>query len=588
MKTSDLLARLRAGAGSDDGALVAELEQGPDCDDGQLARALVRTISKREIGRAKVGKKRRRDPRAPGAPEVMTAADSSFLGRLSAASRDDTAAGPNVADLEDVHVLLHILRAGTLRQRRAAASRLRARLEDGKLSNDELRSVSTTLLTSRDVEVDFEVSRACAALPGAPGREARQSRDDDRAIVEELIPAIEELWSGQRSAEPIGELPPDQRARLMVGLRDAPSVVLSHVASVLEGSDGVSSKEARHALLTSIRNSGDPRLVPTLVGFLRARHPDFIPDAARALARIDDPRVHAALASAYERSPTDHERVVLAGALALQGDVRGRGYVQKLLGVDDERVLVDAVEAMEGLATSEDCEKLIPLLERADPVLLRRVIGALGRTGDARAFSALAQLRRNRGMSSLWAEVEEAEAQLRALMELRGEEPPELEETLDLASAAQSGAAERARDPVVVRLQSWWDFVIGHFWLALGSSRRAIRRFERSAGRRPGWAIPLAALALHHARSEKPAQALAAFRRALEADKGAVEGNLYAIRVLARIFLNRAEEVEKTGRTDIARGLIEEVLSLDLRRVPNEMRFELSRRLEQLRLRGSA
>lgn len=587
MNERELLARLRAGAGSDDGGLVAALEQGPECDDALLARALVREISRRGIARVKVGKKRT-DPRAADAPEVMTAADSSFLGRLSAPRRQGDEPGPKVEDLEDVHVLLHVLRAGTLRQRRAAALRLRDRIDGGTLSNDELRSVSTSLEGSRDVEIDFEVGRACAALPGAPGREARQAREEDARLVEELLPAIDALWSGQRSSEPIAELPPDQRARLLVGLRDAPDVVAAHISSVLDGSDGVSTKESRHALLTSVRHSGDPRLVPALVELLQSRHPDLIPDAARALARIDDPRVHPALAAAYERSPADHERVVLAGALALQGDVRGRTYVQKLLGMDGDRVLVDAVEAMEGLATSEDSEKLVRLLERPDPVLLRRVIAALGRTGDARALSALAQLRRQRGMSALWADVEEATAQIRALMELRGEEPPELEESLDLATAAQSGAAERRRDPVIVQVQSWWDFLIGHLWLGLGASRRAIRRFERSAGRRPGWAVPLAALALHHSRSERPAQALAAFRRALEADRGAVEGNRYAIRALARIFLSRAEEVEKTGRTDIARGLIEEVLSLDLRRVSNDMRFELSRRLEQLRLRGTS
>jgi hypothetical protein len=39
---------------------------------------------------------------------------------------------------------------------------------------------------------------------------------------------------------------------------------------------------------------------------------------------------------------------------------------------------------------------------------------------------------------------------------------------------------------------------------------------------------------------------------------------------------------------DIARGLIEEVLALDLRHVPSELRFELSRRQEQLRTRSVA
>jgi len=590
VKTRELSARLRDGAASDDAELRAALDLDADVDDASLARALVRELSRRELARAKVNKKRRRDPRDADEPAVMSTPDASFLGRLSVTSKGEATGGvdrPLVGDLDDVHVLLGILRAGTLAQRRAAAERVRERLESGKLTNDEQRSVATTLTSSRDLEIDFEVSRALASLGGARGREARAERDAERAVIDELVPEIEEFWAGQRTTEPISALPPDERARLLVGLRDAPDVVLAHLSSVLDGSDGLSTPEQRHALLTSLRYSGDPRVAPSLVALLAERHHDFGADAARALARIDDPRVHPALAAAYERSPTDYERAVLAGALGLQGDVRGRDYARGLLQNDDERVVIAAVEALESLATNEDCELLLPLLDRADPVLLQHVIRAVGRTGDARGLHPLAQARRQSNMSALWADAEEAEAAIRAVIELRGEEAPPLEESLDLATAAQSGAAERARDPVIVRFTSWWDFAIGHVWLALGASRRAIRKFERAAGRRPGWALPLAALALHHARKDRPAQALAAFRRALEADRGTVERNLYTIRVLARIFLRRAEEVEKTGRVDIARGLIEEVLSLDLRRVPNEVRFELSRRHESLRLRGS-
>jgi len=571
------------GGASDDVELRGALELGAEVDDREVASTLVRHLSKRQIGRTKVDKKRRRDPRVAETQEVVSAADSSFLGRLSVVDKGGDEDRPHVSELEDVHVLLAVLRAGTLSQRRAATRRLGDRLEEGKLSNDDLRSVSTTLLSVRDVEIGFEVSRAIVALPGARGREARAELDAERTILDELVPKIEEFWSGQRTTDPVADLPPDERARLMVGLRDAPELVLALLSSVLDGSDGVNSREARHALLSSVRFSGDPRLVPPLVGLLSSRHPDFCPDAARALAYIDDPRAHPAIAAAYERTPTDFDRVVFAGALAMHDDVRGRDYARGLLSVGDERVLLAAVEAMEGLSTKEDCELLSPLLEKTDPELLRHVVRALGHTGDARALHSLMLLRRASGMSALWADIEEAEAEIRAVMELRGEEPPAPEESLDLATAAQSGAAERKRDPAIVRLQSWWDFVMGHLWLGLGSSRRAIKRFERSASRRPGWVHPLAALALHHARKDRPAQALAAFRRALEIDRGSLERNLYAIRELARIFLRRADDVEKTGRVDIARGLIEEVLSLDLRRVPSELRFELSRRHERLR-----
>lgn len=578
--------RLREGAGGDEAGLRGALSLAAEADDQEFARELVRAIATRDIGRIAVDRKREIDEREATSPEVMSGADSSFLGRLSTTEADGER--PGVADLQDVPTLLGILRAGTLPQRRAATERLAARLADGDMSNDEVRAVTTTLLSVRDVEIIFEVSHAREALPGAHGRQARQSTDGFGKVVDELVSQIDDFWAGQADHEPVSAMLPDERAQLMVRLRDTPDSVLHHLSAVLDGSDGVTDRAARIALVSSLRYSADPRVVPSLLGMLMGRAADLVPQAARALARIDDPRVHPALAAAYERSVRDAERAVLAGALGLQGDVRGRDYVRTLLGSDDDRVLEAAVEALEALATPEDCERLTPLLERSDPVLLAHVIRAMGRTGDPRGLLPLVELRRQSAMSALFADAEEAEASIRALLDLRGEEPPESTVAFELANATASGLAERSHDPMVVRMTSWLDFVTAHFWFFLGGVKRGIARLERAASRRPGWAAPSAALALHHAREERPAQALTAFRRALESDKGWVEKNVFAMRTMVRIFLRRAEEVEKSGRVDIARGLIEEVATLDLRRVPSELRFELSRRQEQLRARGMA
>ncbi|MEQ9075462.1 MAG: HEAT repeat domain-containing protein, partial [Sandaracinaceae bacterium] len=472
--------RLREGAGGDDAELRQALGVSSD-DDGELARALVTAVGEEALGHVQCGAEK--DPRSPEAPPVVSAADASFLGRLTASS-EHGAEQLGVAELDDVQTLLAVLRAGGLVQRRAAALRLGALVEGGELSNEDVRSVTTTLLNVRDVEIAFEVSRAREALPGARGRAARQESEEYSEVVEKLAQAVEDFWSGQLSVEPVGALPPDHRAQLMVRLRDAPDVVLDHLSSVLDGSDGVSGKGSRLAMLSSLRYSGDPRLTPALVSLLSSRNADFVPEAARSLARIDDPRAHPALAAAYERSVVDSERAILAGALGIASDVRGRDYVRKLLGSDDDRVLSAAVEAMESLANAEDAERLVPLLDQSDPVLLTHVIRALGKTGDARGLLPLVELRRESGLSALFADAEDAEASIRSLMELRGEEPPEHTESIDLATASRSGMAERARDPVVVRFSSWFDFVMGHLWLGLGAWRRAISRFERAAARR--------------------------------------------------------------------------------------------------------
>jgi hypothetical protein len=50
--------------------------------------------------------------------------------------------------------------------------------------------------------------------------------------------------------------------------------------------------------------------------------------------------------------------------------------------------------------------------------------------------------------------------------------------------------------------------------------------------------------------------------------------------------LHRAEQVEREGRDDVARGLVGEVLTLDLRRAPGTVRFELKRKHDVLRREG--
>jgi tetratricopeptide (TPR) repeat protein len=96
----------------------------------------------------------------------------------------------------------------------------------------------------------------------------------------------------------------------------------------------------------------------------------------------------------------------------------------------------------------------------------------------------------------------------------------------------------------------------------------------------------LIAIALAYARRKRYAQALGAFRRAIEVDRDRIERNPLAVRALAQSFLHRAEQLEREDRVAIARSLIEEVLTLDLRRAPSSLRFALEQRREVLRGRG--
>lgn len=567
--------RLRRGAGQGEEVLRASLDLTHDEEDHELARRLVGALARATLFDVHVGE-------PPGDVEGRgeLAVDASFLGRLVV---EPLPGRPCIGELEGVSTLLAVLRGGSLSQRRAAALRLRDLLENGQLDDEKIAAIESALVAQRDPDTAFEVARARAALPGEIGEEARDEDEPWAKLTSELEKAIRSFWEGETSGEPIALLPGEQRVWLGIRARLLSDSTLAHVCAVLEGCDGASDARARHALLESLRCAGDPRLVPSLVMLLESRKPEFVSDAARALARVSDARVKPALVSAYERSVVDSERAVLAGALGLSGDSRAAPYLRKLLRDDDPRVRLLAVEAMESLAASEDVERLSAMLDDVDTTLVALVVRALGRVGDARALASFERMKRRDMPGALLAEIEDAEASIAAQMELRGEEAPARPEPSSLAVAARDEVVARGHDESAwARFRGHADFVMGHVWMAVGALGRAVAWFELAAVRRPRWPAPLAAIAIAHVRQGEPARALGAFRRAIEADRSWVERERFVVRMLAQVVLRRAEEMEAAGRVDIARGLLEEVLELDLRRVSSSVRFELRRRRQAL------
>lgn len=165
-------------------------------------------------------------------------------------------------------------------------------------------------------------------------------------------------------------------------------------------------------------------------------------------------------------------------------------------------------------------------------------------------------------------------------MELRGEEAA----TIDWSEVGNKPARRKGpRDSLPAITLGWRDYFMARLWLLLGRVTWAIARFESAAARRDDWAAPLIGIGMTFARTEQYALALPAFRRAVEVDRQRIERNPILVRAMAKAFLHRAEQVEREGRDDIARGLVGEVLTLDLRRAPGTVRFELKRKHDVLR-----
>lgn len=579
-----LLQRLKRGAGAEpDSEFSNMLGLDSTTSDNEVARALVRSLANfalRDIDLLESGGSAGESGR-----ETSRVFDNraSYLMRLAT---DTEERGTDLRRIDDLRTLVAVVHAGTLRQRRAATLRLGELLREPRsLPGDQVRSVTDTLIHLRKFEIAYELSTACAGLTGAEGRRARAGRREWGQLVERVAQEVRDYWDGERAVEPVSLLHGDQLVQLLVRTRDLPDDVMRHLCALIEGTAGTCALADRVTLVAALLNAADSRLVPSLRSALDVGEVELVAPTVRALGRMDDPRVHPILRSAYERMVKAEQRLAVAGALGMVGDHRGHGYVREVLAGEDVSLLPLALHALDSLGTSEDVLAVTSMLERPEAEVLTAAVRTLSRIGDSRAILPLSKLWQGAERSALRAEVEEARAAILSRMELLGEELPEEDVAAEMFATTKHAALSRHRDPAVRRLRAKWSVTVGYLFRALGAHHKAVASFEAAAALRPAWATPVLAVALAYSRHGKYAQALATFRRALEIDREQVEKHPTAVRHMAQSFLRRAEAVEMDGRHDIAFGLLEEALSLDLRKAPSGLRFALSQLHEVLRVR---
>jgi len=549
-----------------------------DTDDAEVARALVRVVVAHDLAQLGMRSVQPEAARHPSVrPPTEVTADPSFLGRLSTTGDE----GLSVERIDDVPTLLAVLRAGSRRQRRAALARLRQRLADRRLlHSDEVRKAIQVIANLRDVELGYELAQVRAELPGTPGRAARQEHEQWKRLAQRTQFEIRAFWDGQSSVDAFRGLPGDQRALLLMRVSELPDLVVHHITAIIEGSDGCVPLESRIGLITSLRFARDPRLVPALVAVLEAERGALVAAAARVLGGMDDARAQPALAERFERSFVAEERIALAGALGMHGDLRGLGEVRSSLEEDQPKLPLQAFEAMESLGSPESTDLVTRFLDHADVSIAIQAARTCARIGDGRALDELTDRYNATAVPALRAAIEDALSSIAARMELRGEEAA----TIDWSEVGNKPVTRKGpRDSLPAITLGWRDYFMARLWLLVGRVTWAIARFESAATRRDDWAVPLIGIGMAFVRREQYALALPAFRRAIEVDRLRIERNPILVRAMAKAFLHRAEQVEREGRDDVARGLVGEVLTLDLRRAPGTVRFELKRKHDVLR-----
>lgn len=552
----------------------------PSCDDEDFARAVVSYAARASLPSANAAGSSA--PPRPASDPVL-APRQSYILRMTATAAP---AGLGVQDLDDVRTLLSMMRAGGLFQRRAAVLRIgELLLGETPIASDVRKLAMDTLAEERHFDLAYESGKVLASLPGGEGRAARTEQRVRFELSERVQLRVLAFWEGEHNREPIYELSAEERATLLPRARELSDVLIRHVSALIEDTAGQLSVADLRLLLSSLEHAGDPRLFPALRSLFHGQPAAVYEACVRAIASIEDPRVAPLLRDAYERAPRGAERLLLAAALGMHGDARGLSYARAVLRERDPLLLGDALGALAEVGGTDDVQHVADVLEHASPAVVRAAVVALGRIGDGRAIAPLVELGSRIQRSAMRADIEDAEAAIRARAELLGEEPPSQQTVAMTWNTRRMLANARARGPALVRFRAQLCLGLGYLCMTFGAHRRAALLFEAAAALRTGWLPPVLALALLQARVRDVASALAAFRRALDIDRAALEGDSRAINTLAMTFLRRTEAVEREGRLDIARGLVEEALSYDLRRASARARLGLSERREAHRTR---
>jgi HEAT repeat protein len=572
----DALRILAHGSGGiEQGRVRMLLGLSPSSTDEQLARALVQRAAASALPVSTPARSSSVPPR-----HARDSSRPSMAPRTAAAQNPLGASTKSLRDLDSLHTLSLIVKAAGLFLRRAAVARIGELLSGPEvIAAEQRRQVLETLRSRGHAELAFEIGAVLAALPGGEGRGARaeqRARQDLAARVQLRVLAF---WEGEHAVEPLTELSAEERAMLLPHARALGDVTIRHLSGLLEDKSAHIAEPELRVLLTLLEHAGDARLLPALRTLLFEEPGALYEPCVRALASIDDPRVPGLLGDAYERATRTPQRLLLAAALGRFGDSRGLGYARNVLREQDPVHLATAVDVLSEVGGKDDVQRIIDLLEHADPRVKHAAIRGLARVGDSRALLPLAELRARVAPSSKRADIEDAESAIVARAELLGEALPS-GDALYSGDDTRRMVAIARRDPALLRLRARVYYSVALVCSLCGAIRRANSLFEAASALLPGWLAPVRSLALLHARRKDMAASLAAFRRALDIDRAELEADAHAVSVMATTYLRRAESVAREGQVDIARGLVDEVLSYDLRRAGADVRLALSERRE--------
>lgn len=526
-------------------------------------------------------------PQDADATTTLERLDAALVGttddeRLAAAERDALRQHParvaerRGAGLREPRDLLRLVTGGSTWERRAAVLRLEEFLRgDGRgFAEADRKATAEALELEREGALAREIDLVLAGVSGAPGGRARARVARAQKLLERLEKDVRRFWDGDLPEDPVLALDDEGLATLGTFAADAPDLVVGHLGETLRRLTAERRAATLERVVSALALGADERLVPSLLRVLQDAEVPARVHAARSLARVDDPRVPAALRKAYRHAGTPDEQVALAGALAAHGDRRGAGTVLDHLGADQPpHVLELALEALVTAGEPAHVGRVIPFLKQGRVSTARAAAAALGAFGDGAVLEAL-ELARARG--ELRPRVERSLAQVRARLDLAGAAPPATGPRVPAADDTPRPARARLAARAVGRLY----YALGLLWLGLGRRVAALGAFELAVAAHPYLVWPRLARARILLRRKELEGAVESLRGAIRVRAATVLQLPDRANFVIRAYLRYADSCTAAGRHLRALEALDELLGYDLRFADVDLRLEAQRRRE--------
>ena len=491
--------------------------------------------------------------------------------------------GTVLRSTDDISYLIHALGAGSLKQKRTAAEALgNLLLRKKDPANKNQREEAAAILNeNRDPEVAFEVIHALTFTPGSGIKRARATLVRTQKFMATLHRKILSYWDGTLDYEPLTSARSDDIVTLGIWMRLASNYVVGHVGEILVDLLAKDEEQKLAALTAALIYSADRRLMPVFVRILQDGTLPSRIEAIKAIAHINDPRAFGALEKAFRHSADRLEKIILARALARMGSQMHFNYLKGALTSEMRPEILDevlkAVGEM-GEVNDEARDIVKKHLGSDNPSVLRAAIRAMSGVGAESDIVTLESIAREK--PKMRAMITAAKQTLYSNIILRGSE------IADRSRKLQPIAEDKADKPGIrARFMSGLYYLFALICLVVRKRKKSLDTIERSLTYNPLSCTGHFLKAHIYFSMGNLEMSIETYRHAVTLDDTYTWEKPDDADKMIRAYLRRSREIESEAEEpQEALLIIEELNDMDLRKADPNLKIEIRRRLDYLKL----